>query len=292
MPGVLALAQCASVATRLTLKYPGAAHVTLAGSFLIRLARRCPGSTPHWKRPLRSHLASSALVRILAQWTIASDAGAQAGTDVVERLSQWVSAFDAIELHAAQQSIRAITQKAKPPPAAKGSPRRALPDLAADFDRARMTLVRAISLDAAMPNEFTYAPYKRRHFELQRQMDQLIGVVRDHAREVLHGASAALRQLATLDAAMQKVTAPREQALFPKVPALLERRFEQLRKAHLKTSQASTQHDDPTTWRQPGRWLHAFENDWRQTLFAELQARLEPAAALIEAGGFELKNYQ
>jgi hypothetical protein len=242
---------------------------------------------------LRSNLASSALVRVLAQWTPAPDAGApaDADADVVERLSQWVSAFDAIELHAAQQSIRAINQAAETPLRAKG--RRGAPaDLSADFDRARMTLVRAISLDAALPNEFTYAPYKRRHFELQRQMDQLIGVLRDHVRDVLSGTSAALRQLATLDAALHKVTAAREQALFPVASVLLERRFEQLRKAHLKEMQALAQEDDPATWRQPGRWLHAFEIEWRQTLLAELEVRLEPTAALVEAGGFELKNYQ
>lgn len=240
---------------------------------------------------MRSHLANSALVRILAQWTPAPEAGAQANADIVERLGEWVSAFDAIELHAAQQSIRAITKAAATPVRAKGQ-RRAPAELGADFDRARMTLVRAISLEAVLPNEFTYAPYKRRHFELQRQMDQLIGVLRDHVREVLSGASAALRQLATLDAALQKVTAPREQALLPVAAALLERRFEQLRKAHVKDMQASAQEDDPATWRKPGRWLHAFEIEWRQVLLAELEVRLEPIAALVEAGGCELKNYQ
>lgn len=215
----------------------------------------------------------------------------QADTDVVERLSQWVSAFDAIELHSAQQSIRAITQPAETPTRTSGR-RGAPPDLSADFERARMTLLRAISLDAALPNEFTYAPYKRRHFELQRQMDQLIGVLREHVREVLCRTSVALRRLATLDAALQNVTGPREQALLPLVTALLERRFEQLRKAHLKDVQARSQEDDPGTWRKPGRWLHAFEIEWRRTLIAELEVRLEPVAALVEAGGFELKNYQ
>jgi hypothetical protein len=239
---------------------------------------------------LRSNLADSALVRILAQWAPAPETGAQADADVVERFSQWVSAFDAIELHAAQQSVRAIPHAAEAHLRANG--RGGAPaDLCADFDRARMTLVHAISLEAALPNEFIYTPYKRRHFELQRQMDQLIDVLRDHVREALSGASAALRQLATLDAALQKVTAAREQALFPHVAALLERRFEQLRKAHLKDMQASPQEDDPATWRQPGRWLHAFEIEWRQTLLAELQARLEPVAALVEAAGCELKTY-
>jgi len=240
---------------------------------------------------LSSNFASSALVRILAQWTPVPEALSKADADIVERLSQWVSAFDAIELHAAQQSIRAITRASESALRGKGRGESSA-DLCADFDRARMTLVHAISLEAALPNEFTYAPYKRRHFELQRQMDQLIGVLRDHVREVLSGASAAMRQLATLDAALQRVTAPREQALFPVASALLERRFEQLRKAHLNDMQASTLQDVPATWRQPGRWLHAFEIEWRQTLLAELEVRLEPTAALVEAGGGELKNYQ
>ena len=240
---------------------------------------------------MRTNLSSSALVRILAQWTPSSEARPEDDADIVERLSQWVSAFDAIELQATQQSIRSMTKAAESPMRARGR-RGPATDLSADFDRARATLAGAISLEAALPNEFTYAPYKRRHFELQRQMDQLIGVLRDHVREVLCGASTALRQLATLDAAMQKVTAPREQALFPVATALLERRFEQLRKANLKDMQASAQEDDPTTWRKPGRWLHAYEIEWRQTLLAELEVRLEPIAALLEAGGYELKNYQ
>jgi len=240
---------------------------------------------------LRSNLGSSALVRLFAPWVPQPESRAACetgpGGDVAERLSQWVSAFEAIELQAAQQSIRAIAT-ASPGPSRQNV--RAATGLAEDFQRARATLARAISLDAALPNEFTYAPYKRRHFELQRQMDQLLSALRDHVRQALSRTSPELRQLAALDAALHKVIAPREQALLPAATALLERRFEQLRRAHLEEVKATGLDDDPATWRQPGRWLHAFDNEWRQALLAELDLRLEPIAGLVEAGGCELKN--
>ena len=100
---------------------------------------------------LRTNLSSSALVRILAQWTPSSGTGPEADADIVERLSRWVSAFDAIELQATQQSIRGMTQAAESPMGARG--RRGPPAaLSADFDRARATLAGAISLEAALPN--------------------------------------------------------------------------------------------------------------------------------------------
>jgi hypothetical protein len=232
---------------------------------------------------LSSTFGSSPLVRLLAQWTPAAEHGA--GADLGERLSHWVSAFDAIQLQAANRAIKAMGAA----PSSSGKVAAGLPD---DFERARLTLVKAIAQDPALPNEFTYAPYKRRHLELQRQMDQMVSALRDHVRQALARATPQLRQLAALDAALEKVIAQREQALLPTAAALLERRFAQLRKQHQKDAEAAGGEDDPATWRQAGGWLHAFEKDWRDALLAELELRLEPVAGLIEATGTELNHQQ
>lgn len=225
-------------------------------------------------------------MRLFAQW--APSQGPAPDTDLAQRLGHWVSAFDAIGLQAAHKAIQAV---GAPVPAGMRASRPA-GNLADDFARARGALVQAISLPPTLPNEFTYAAYKRRHLELQRQMEQMVGALREHVRETLARGALSLRQLAALDAALEKVIARREQALLPLAVALLERRFEQLRKAHAAQVKADAAEDDPMTWRRAGAWLHTFENDWRQVLLAELDLRLEPVAGLVEATGTELTHPQ
>lgn len=222
---------------------------------------------------MRSDFSSSRLVRLLGDWA-PLDAEAP-GMDVAERLGLWLNAFDAIGVQAAHRTINAITKAAPAQPADARSSR--TPSVEEDYQGVRAALAHAIAreplpLAGATPADATYAPYRQRHLELQRQMEQMIGPLRDHVRQALGQASPRLRQLAALDAALEQVLAPREQMLAPTVPALMERRFEQLRLA------------------QAEGWLEVFGQDWRQALLAELDLRLEPVAGLIEALGNELKN--
>ena len=53
-------------------------------------------------------------------------------------------------------------------------------------------LARAIAQAPALPNEFTYAPYRRRHLELQRQMGPAVDALRQRVRDALACASPAL----------------------------------------------------------------------------------------------------
>jgi hypothetical protein len=245
---------------------------------------------------LNPAFASTPLVRLLSQWTPAAPPAA--GADMGELLAQWVSAFDAISLHTAHRAIQAMGAAPARGPATRRPP--VLPAaLAKDFAQVRSLQDRAIAQAPALPNEFTYAPYKRRHLELQRQMGLAADALRQRVRDALAQGSAALQQLAALDAAMDKVVAPREQALLPVAVTVLERRFGQLQAAHLKALADARQalpegseapEDDPLHWRRPGAWLHSFEQDWHQALRAELDLRLEPIAGLIEATGIELNH--
>ncbi len=222
---------------------------------------------------MRSDFSSSSLVRRLGEWAPVDMDGA--GMDFAERLGLWLNAFDAIGLQAAHQSIRAI-RTAAPGPAADTRPAWTQ-TLDEDVRQVRTALAQAIAQDVLPPAgdsaaEPAYAPYHQRHLELQRQMDQAIGPLRDRVRQALGRASPTLRQLAALDAVLEQMLAPREQQLLPTAAALLERRFGQLRLAATED------------------WPEVFGQDWRQALLAELELRLEPVAGLLEALGNDLKN--
>jgi hypothetical protein len=182
------------------------------------------------------------------------------GMDFAERLSLWVNAFDAIRLQAVHQAI----QSSEPVRASAAASPQAR-SLAEHFQQVRTALASAIAQDlpdAAEAAEAGYAPYQRRHLELQRRMELMTGPLREHVRHALARASTRMRQLAVLDAALEQVLAPREQALLASVAARLQARFEQRR--------------------QDGA-LDGFINDWRQALLAELDLRLEPVAGLVDA---------
>lgn len=214
---------------------------------------------------MRSTWPSSRLVRLLGDG-IPVDAQAP-GMDFAERLSLWLNAFDAIGLQAAHQAIRSIATTAEGKPAAR--PPRA-ESIAEDVQRVRSVLARAVAQDflaVAAPDpdgaaDRDYAPFHQRHQELQRQMEQMVGALRDHVRQALGRVSPRLRQLAALDASMEQLLAQREQALLASAPVLLRRRFAQLRDADA---------------------AQIFLGDWRDALLAELDQRLEPVVGLLAA---------
>lgn len=182
--------------------------------------------------------------------------------DFAERLSLWLNAFDAIQLQAVHQEIRGITT------AAPGRRAAGTLDLDEEFRQVRGVLARAIARDPAgdaLPGEPPFTPWQRRHLELQRQMEQMAGALRERAREALGRASPRLRQLATLDAAMEQMLARREQSLLPAGIRLLEKQFKALRSEGAEG------------------WEQAFTQRWQEALLAELDLRLEPVAGLVAA---------
>ncbi len=243
---------------------------------------------------LRTNTRSSTLVRLLEDWTAVK---VPPGMDVAERLALWVDAFDAIGLQAAQQPIQPSSPARRPPgkpTVARHSTAKVLSD---DFLRVRAALTQQITsgpeeaLEADAKAQAAYAAYHARHLRLQREMEQVIAALRERVRLALGHASPALRQLAAMDAVLERVISPREQSLLPVVTSLMQRRFEQLRLLHLQAVQAEGSTDDPALWRRPGAWLAVFGNEWRCVLQGELDLRLEPVAGLIEGLRNESKNY-
>ena len=205
--------------------------------------------------------------------------------DFAERLGLWLNAFDAIKLQAAHQTIRSP----QAPSAAR--PARAQPAAAleAQVQRVRAALAHAIAQDplalaGADPEDPGPVPFQRRHGDLQRHMEQMIGPLRASARQALAAVSPRLGQLATLDEALQQALAVREQQLLATVPGLLARRFEQVVRAPAEPRRQLALAGSPDEAELPAsERLQAFLKDWREALLAELDLRLEPVMGLVAA---------
>ncbi|HSV51840.1 MAG TPA: DUF3348 domain-containing protein [Burkholderiaceae bacterium] len=244
---------------------------------------------------MHSNFSSSRLVRLL-QETARVDAPAPR-QDFAERLGLWVGAFDAMTLHAAHQSIKTL-DAAQANASAKAGPAAAVDG---QLHQVRAILAQAITAKnsagahgkrpqhlraqpAPAPKaepkvEADYAPYRQRHAELQRNMELMIGPLREHVRQALSQASPPLRQLAALDAVWEQLLAVREQRLLATVPKLMEKRFKQLRQAH-------RQDENPLAWED------AFGQEWQQVALAELGVRLEPVVGLVKAFSNQVESIQ
>lgn len=225
---------------------------------------------------MRSDFSRSRLVRQLGAW---APAPSEEGLDFAERLGLWVSAFDAIRLQGALQPRR---PKPSPAAAARGRAAR-LADVQARLQRVRQALAHAIAQDpvalaGADPALQAYAPFQRRHGELQRHMEQMLVPLREQVRMALAESSGSLQHLAALDAVIEAMLGPREQQHLASVPALLARRFEQCRQAAMapQLALAGERAAAPD-------WVAAFAQDWQQVLLAELDVRLEPIVGLLAA---------
>jgi hypothetical protein len=212
----------------------------------------------------RTHLSSSTLIRLLHEHAGAE--GVEAKQTFAERLSQWLGWTDAIALSAVMNgsSTPVLRGGGTPVPstvaAGRFMPARAV---LAEFERVRTDLAHAIHTDrviapqppvpvkppkatkrppaqplpaeapAAPPDDpADFAPCRRQLTAHQRTMTERIATLRADVRLALTNQSAALGQLAAVDAVMDDALAAREKHVLSLVPALLERRFDKLRDAN------------------------------------------------------------
>ena len=224
---------------------------------------------------------SSRLVRFLAELSIVD--AAESKQAFAERLGQWLDFADAIALHAAHGNAAAQRVGGAESSTA----------LANEFASARAAWASSIAASCAKwPTSSTaadldlaaaYAPYRRFYSAQQGEMDVAIRPWRNKARRALAQAGSKLGQLASLDAALDKILSARERQLLATVPALLERRFALLASAHRQRLAETGQPDDPARWGAPGGWLADFGKELTIVLLAELDLRLQPTVGLIEA---------
>jgi hypothetical protein len=239
----------------------------------------------------RTNFNSSRLIRFLADLAVVD--APEAGHDFAEKLALWLDFTDAITLSAVHD--------ASPPDTPSTGPSVASTALAKEFAQKRAELVNTITkscmpnggatrikwptppLDAAIESAAAYEPYRRFYLAQQREMELNVGPLRAKVWETLAKASPMLSKLAALDEALDRTLRSRESKLLATVPALLEKRFEQLRKTHQQALVDNGQPDDSAQWMQPGGWLANFCRELQGVLLAELDLRLQPAVGLIEA---------
>lgn len=241
---------------------------------------------------LQRNFSSPPLVRWLCDRRLA-EAGSPPG-DLAEQLSTWWGPFDAMTLHAAHQAMAVAPVSGVPGGGA--SPvvwREACDRLRAqlledatvhDAPAARGRRPGAQPPPAAMAEpEIEYAPYQRRHLQLQRQMETQVAALRAQLRQALSSASGRLRQLALLDAALEQSMEARSQKLLAGLPAYLERRFEQLYRARQQAPGATVPVHELAGRSLGGHWRSLFEQEWREVLASELDCRLQTVVGMIDA---------
>lgn len=237
------------------------------------------------RAPTRTHFHSSRLLRTLADLSLLDNVAP--GTAFAEKLGLWVTFTDAISLSAVHKA--SSVSHACPP----GKVAAAEVALGKAFTAVRTGLLQSISragaelpapdADVLADLAAVFAPYRRHYQAQQREIEIKLYPLRLQVRAVLARASAGLRELAALDAALDQILSERESKLLSKVPTLLEKRFRLLHADHLQALAATQQADKPALWLQPGGWLAGFCQDMQTVLIAELDLRLQPALGLMEA---------
>lgn len=251
-------------------------------------------------------LHSAPLVRQLSQLACADFPASR--QNFAQRLGRWLDVQDAITLSA---TLHPSAGRVGPGDAATTAPPANLDGaLAAVRDTLRAAILseearlagrsrlRLPSPDAgeSLPEIAEFATYQRYYVAHQRDMEAQISPLRATLRAALarlaQAAAPQLRQLALLDAALDKALAERERALFASIPLLLERRFQHLRAASRPAQadspvQSPSSNDsppaaDPARWLQPGGALARFRQEMQQLLLAELDLRLQPLTGLAE----------
>ena len=269
----------------------------------------------------RTRFNSAGLVRILAELAVADVADPK--QTFAERLGEWLDFKDALALYSALNSAAAgAPSRAAPAAALRGQLVQVRGELAAAVAAAGTTQPGGTNLalptplpNAAPESAADFAPFHRYYLAHQRAMAAAVSPLRASARAALAGRSAALRQLAALDAVFDQALAAREASLLATVPVLLGKRFAHLYAAHRREREAAAPDvagqaapdaagqaatagaaatgegapgagappDDPARWMQPGGWLVRFCAEMQRVLLAELDLRLMPVAGLVAA---------
>lgn len=245
----------------------------------------------------RASLHSSRLVRFLTENALLE--AAQTSEDVGQKLGDWLDFRQAIALHGVLQPEQPIEVTSSP-----RAPRLTPAALRQHVHKVRDALAQSIvqgappgsglspiamppaELDEPVEPKTAFEPYRRFQAAHQRQMESVLRTLRAQVRGQLARGAPALQQLAALDAAFENILTEREAVLLGKVSRLLEKRFAQALKQHLKTTQAAALAGRPAD--SALTWLLPIRQALRSALLAELDTRLQPTLGLLEA--FQAEN--
>lgn len=244
----------------------------------------------------RAHFNSSRLTRFLTENAMIDVA--HVSDDVGQKLGDWLNFRQAIALHGV---LHPEQSSARPQPAHLRRSGLMTPEaLTRHVDKVRAQLEQSIAqgapsgsglaridmppaeLNAPIDPKAAYEPYRRFHTAHQRQMASTLQTLRSQVRGQLNQSGPSLQPLAALDAAFETILSEREALLLGKVAKLLEKRFAQALKQHLKL-QAEASDADPATALSPMGWLVPWRQALRTALLAELDTRMQPVLGLLAA---------
>lgn len=229
----------------------------------------------------------------------------EAGNDFAEKLGLWVGFDDAIILRAAHNDLHA--GQADMPSRHQCVARDAI---GKEITRVRTNLVQAIAkrppasgagarirIGVPIPNAGVsfqdtnaYGAYRGYHLAHQREIERHVRPLRAKVRSVLAMSSPALRKIADMDAAFDRIFSERESELLSTIPSLMEKRFKQLQRLHQLTQVDIRTEDSPSMWMTAGGWLARFCGELQNVLIAEVDFRLQPAEGLMDALNNRIEN--
>ena len=126
-----------------------------------------------------------------------------------------------------------------------------------------------------------FSAWRQRYLAHQRTMEDRVASLRADVRAAVAGVSTELGRLAALDAAMDDALGAHQRRLLARVPVLLEHHFKALRPPRQVTGAAAQDQ-----LRSIPQYLPATVGVMLQrVLLAELEHRLQPVAAMIDALG-------
>ncbi len=248
----------------------------------------------------RTHFNSSRLTRFLTENAMID--AAHVTDDVGQKLGDWLNFRQAIALHGVLNPEQPTA--AQQPAHLRRAGVMTAEALTRHVDKVRAQLEQSIAqgapsgsglaridmppaeLDEPIEPKTAFEPYRRFYAAHQRQMEVSIHTLRSQVRGQLNKSAPSLQQLAMLDAAFENILSEREAVLLGKVSKLLEKRFAQALKQHIK-QQAEPPADGAdaasATTVSPMAWLLPLRQAMRTALLAELDARLQPVLGLLEA---------
>lgn len=205
----------------------------------------------------RKALEGPTYLRLLA--ALAADDAIAAPVALPDTLARWIDWSRAVALSRALDAA----------PAASPHAHDDLDEDAACRD-ARDALRAAIVQGDRIDGEADAARIQQHCLRHQRAMQAATGRLRGRLRDALAQRQGEAARLAELDAAMEALLSPREQALLAMVPGLLARHFERLQREAAPATARAT-------------WRAAFGRDMRDVLLAELDLRFQPIDGLRAA---------
>lgn len=125
-------------------------------------------------------------------------------------------------------------------------------------------------------------PFLRFYSLLQSEMDHRTGRLRKSLRASLGVEDKPLPKLATLDRILDDTLSDYSRKVLVVLPKLLGDHFSR-KCANFVESDEAELSTKPASWLEPGAWLQEFNQDMQHLLLTELDFRLLPARALLDA---------